>query len=48
MRKLYIRNFDFGKILYEAIFSSLRGYKDIEGVFGWGVCSVWGLTLLER
>jgi len=23
--------------LYEAILSSLRGYKDIEGVFGWGV-----------
>jgi len=41
VRKLYIGNlckfFDFGKILYEAIFSSLRGYKDIEGVFGWGV-----------
>ena len=30
-------NFDFGKILYEALFSISRGYKDIGGVFGWGV-----------
>ncbi len=32
--------------MYEAIFSSSRGYKDSEGVFCWGVCSVRGLTLL--
>ena len=33
--------------MYEAIFSSSRGYKDSEGVFCWGVCSVRGLTLLQ-
>jgi len=32
--------------LYEAIFSSSRGYNDSEEVFCWGVCSVGGLTLL--
>jgi len=35
-------NLNFGKSLHEVIFSISRGYKDTEGVFGWGVCSVGG------
>jgi len=30
-------NLNFGKSLHEVIFSISRGYKDTEGVFGWGV-----------